>query len=141
MVSNGRRAAGSPFNSSVRAWTAKARDVVPGSAVLSMTRTVTPSFVSQSARTKPVGPAPTIKTSLRAISTPELVAQERSSRVWSAEDRAAALQTGGRPQYLRVVIAVEDGSGFRQRNPRQLRPDIDMHVWRQRRGIVEGADT
>ena len=46
----------------MRACTAKAREVVPGSAVLSMIRTATPSLVSQSASTSPVGPAPTIKT-------------------------------------------------------------------------------
>jgi hypothetical protein len=36
-----------------------AREVVPGSAVLSMISTLTPSRVSQSASTRPVGPAPT----------------------------------------------------------------------------------
>ena len=46
------------------AWDFVARDVVPGSEVLSMIRTRTPSRVSQSANTKPVGPAPTIRTSL-----------------------------------------------------------------------------
>src|ERR1700675_3366411 len=42
---------------------ATARDVVPGASVLSRIRTLEPSFVSQSASTSPVGPAPTIKTS------------------------------------------------------------------------------
>jgi hypothetical protein len=43
----------------------KAREVVPASAVLSIMRSLTPSLVSQSARTRPVGPAPMIRTSLR----------------------------------------------------------------------------
>ena len=38
------------------------REVVPDSAVLSMTLTVTPSLVSQRASTSPVGSAPMIKT-------------------------------------------------------------------------------
>src|ERR1700685_4087106 len=42
---------------------ASAREVVPGSAVLSMIRTLAPSLVSQRARTRPVGPAPTTRTS------------------------------------------------------------------------------
>jgi hypothetical protein len=45
----------------------KAREVAPGSAVLPAMRALTPNFVSHSARTKPVGPAPAIKTSQRAI--------------------------------------------------------------------------
>jgi len=40
---------------------------VPGPSVLSMIRTATPIRVSHSARTSPVGPAPTIRTSLRLI--------------------------------------------------------------------------
>src|SRR4051794_16043332 len=43
---------------------ASARDVVPDSEVLSMIRTRTPSLVSQMARTRPVGPAPMITTSV-----------------------------------------------------------------------------
>src|SRR6202167_4654852 len=42
---------------------ASARDVVPGPAVLSTIRTLAPSLVSQRARTRPVGPAPTTRTS------------------------------------------------------------------------------
>src|SRR5205814_988007 len=52
------------YSSSVRACTARARDVVPGSAVLSTIRTRTPSRVSQRASTRPVGPAPTTRTSV-----------------------------------------------------------------------------
>jgi hypothetical protein len=51
------------YSSSVRACTARAREVVPGSVVLSTIRTRTPIRVSQSARTNPVGPAPAIRTS------------------------------------------------------------------------------
>jgi hypothetical protein len=43
----------------------KGREVVLASAVLSIIRTLTPSLVSQSARARPVGPAPMIRTSLR----------------------------------------------------------------------------
>src|SRR4051794_38468165 len=46
----------------MRAWTTMARDVVPGSAALSMIRTPIPRRISQSAKTRPVGPAPTIRT-------------------------------------------------------------------------------
>src|SRR5215510_4809913 len=53
------------YNSSVRACTATAREVVPGSAVWSMIRTATPMRVSQSATVRPVGPAPTISTCAR----------------------------------------------------------------------------
>src|SRR5437762_1185646 len=45
----------------MRAWTTMARDVVPGSAALSMIRTGIPWRVSQRAKTRPVGPAPTIR--------------------------------------------------------------------------------
>src|SRR5215469_10563866 len=55
------------YSSSVRAWTARAREVVPGSDVLSMMRGLTPTLLSQSERTRPVGPAPTTRTSLYAI--------------------------------------------------------------------------
>src|ERR1700756_2846256 len=55
------------YNSSVRACTATARDVVPASAVLSMILTRTPNRVSHSANTKPVGPAPTIRTSVSRL--------------------------------------------------------------------------
>jgi hypothetical protein len=47
--------------------TASAREVVPGSSVLSMMRILAQSFVNHKARTKPVGPAPTIRTSLRVM--------------------------------------------------------------------------
>src|ERR1041384_6110041 len=53
------------YSSSVRACTASARDVVPGSAALSMMRTRTPRRARQSARTRPVGPAPTMRTGRR----------------------------------------------------------------------------
>jgi hypothetical protein len=56
-------------SSRVRAWTASARDVVPGAAALSIRRTVTPCIVSQSASTRPVGPAPAISTSVSAMAT------------------------------------------------------------------------
>src|SRR5947207_12090046 len=46
---------------------ATARDVVPGSGVLSRIRTLTPSRLSHRARTRPVGPAPTIRTRRSAI--------------------------------------------------------------------------
>ena len=49
-------------HSSVRAWTTSARDVVHGSAVWSTIRTRTPNRLSHKANTKPVGPAPTIRT-------------------------------------------------------------------------------
>jgi hypothetical protein len=49
----------------VRPCTAKARDVLPGSAVLSMIRSGMPNCVNQSASTRPVGPAPTINTGNR----------------------------------------------------------------------------
>ena len=52
------------------------REVVPGSAALSTMRTWTPSRVSQSASTKPVGPAPTMRTG----ST--LAGDIRSTSVW-----------------------------------------------------------
>ena len=55
------------YSSSVRACTAIARDVVPGSAVLSTILTRTPSRVSHRANTKPVGPAPTIRTSVLGV--------------------------------------------------------------------------
>ena len=55
------------YSSSVRACTASARDVVPGSAVLSTIRTRMPSRVSHSANTKPVGPAPTMRTSVFSV--------------------------------------------------------------------------
>ena len=48
----------------MRACTASAREVVPGSAALSTMRTFTPRWLSHSASTRPVGPAPTIKTSI-----------------------------------------------------------------------------
>src|SRR5438067_4081551 len=56
-----------PYSSSVRACTATARDVVPGSEVLSTIRTGTPSRASHSANTRPVGPAPTIRTSVLVV--------------------------------------------------------------------------
>src|ERR1700682_1824514 len=52
------------YNSRVRACTTSAREVVPGSAALSTMRTRTPRRWSQSARTRPVGPAPAIRTSV-----------------------------------------------------------------------------
>ena len=52
------------YSSSVRACTASARDVVPGSAVWSTILTLTPKCVSHKANTRPVGPAPTIRTSV-----------------------------------------------------------------------------
>ena len=48
------------YSSRVRACTASAREVVPGSAVWSIIRTRTPSRVIHSAKTRPVGPAPMI---------------------------------------------------------------------------------
>jgi hypothetical protein len=45
-------------------WDPSAREVVPGSAALSTMRTFTPKWLSHSASTKPVGPAPTINTSI-----------------------------------------------------------------------------
>src|SRR5262245_11758594 len=57
------------YSSRVRAWTATAREVVPGSAVLSMIRTRTPSRVSQRASTRPVGPAPMIRTGQSVIAS------------------------------------------------------------------------
>src|SRR5262245_60393682 len=56
----------------MRECTTSARDVVPGSATLSMMCTSTPRRASQSASTRPVGPAPTIKTSVCVF----IVAQE-----------------------------------------------------------------
>src|SRR6059058_5600034 len=70
VVARGRRATTSSarpicrYSSSVRAWTPMARDVVPGSGVLSMILTRTPHRVSQRASTRPVGPAPAIRTSV-----------------------------------------------------------------------------
>src|SRR5262245_55058284 len=58
----------------------------------------------------------------------------------SAEDRAATLQARGGPYPTRIVIGFERGNGIRQRHPRNLRADIDVHVRRQRRRIVERAD-
>ena len=49
-------------NSIVRACTASAREVVPGSAARSTMRTRIPSLVSHSASHRPVGPAPTMRT-------------------------------------------------------------------------------
>ena len=43
---------------------ASAREVVPGSEVLSIIRTRTPSRISHSPNTSPVGPAPTTRTSV-----------------------------------------------------------------------------
>src|SRR3984893_652512 len=64
------------YSSSVRACTASARDVVPGSAVLSMTLTRTPSRVSHRANTKPVGPAPTIRTSVLGVADEGIVSDQ-----------------------------------------------------------------
>src|ERR1700674_384613 len=55
------------YSSSVRACTATARDVVAGSAVLSTILTRTPSRVSHRASTRPVGPAPTMRTSVSLL--------------------------------------------------------------------------
>src|SRR4051794_37575254 len=61
------------YSSSVRACTARARDVVPGSEVLSTMRTRMPSRVSHRANTKPVGPAPTMRTSVSFSATTFLI--------------------------------------------------------------------
>src|ERR1700730_3199549 len=53
------------YSSRVRACTASAREVVPGSAALSTILNRTPRRASQFPRTRPVGPAPTMRTSLR----------------------------------------------------------------------------
>src|SRR5215831_10597228 len=58
----------------------------------------------------------------------------------SAEDRAATLQARGGPYPTRIIIGFERRNGMRQRHPRQLRADIDMHIGRQCRRIVERAD-
>jgi hypothetical protein len=55
------------YSSSVRACTATARDVVDAAAFLSTMRTRTPSRVSHSASTSPVGPAPTTRTSVSRL--------------------------------------------------------------------------
>src|SRR5262245_43400634 len=47
----------------MRAWTASARDVVPGPAVVSTIRAAIPCRARNSASARPVGPAPTISTS------------------------------------------------------------------------------
>src|SRR5439155_25988322 len=62
-----------PYSSSVRACTATARDVVPGSAVLSTIRTRTPSRVSHRANTRPVGPAPMMRTSVSRIDDASII--------------------------------------------------------------------
>jgi hypothetical protein len=56
------------YSSSVRACTKSAREVVPGSAVLSLMRILAPGFVDHSARTiSRSDPHPTIRTSLRGM--------------------------------------------------------------------------
>jgi hypothetical protein len=55
------------YSSSVRACTMSAREAVPGPVVLSIMRMLAPSFVSHRARARPVGPAPTIRTSWRMV--------------------------------------------------------------------------
>src|SRR6266851_7067253 len=58
----------------------------------------------------------------------------------SAEGCAAALETGGGPQTLRIVIGVEGRNRRRQRHPGQLRACVDVDVRLQPRRIVERAD-
>src|SRR6267142_21444 len=53
------------YSSRVRACTASARDVVPGSAAWSTILNRTPRRANQFPRTRPVGPAPTMRTSVR----------------------------------------------------------------------------
>jgi hypothetical protein len=60
----------------LRACTASAREVVPSSAVLSTILTGTLSCVNHSANTKPVGPAPTMRTSVSRI-IDALIAESR----------------------------------------------------------------
>ena len=55
---------------------------------------------------------------------------------------AEAVETGGRPELLRVVVGRERRNRVRQRDPAQLRPRVDVNVRRHARRVVEraGAD-
>ena len=56
------------------------------------------------------------------------------------ENRAAAFETGGGPKLFGVVIRFKRWHAFGQGDPRQLRANVNVHVRRQRRRIVERAD-
>jgi len=58
----------------------------------------------------------------------------------SSQDCAAALKAGGRPELARIIVGIEGRDAFGQRNPGQLGANIDVHIRRHRRGIVERAD-
>ncbi len=59
----------------------------------------------------------------------------------SAENSLTTAQAFRGPERRHVVEDLEGRSGFRQRKPGQLRAREDVHVGRQRRGIVERSDT
>src|SRR5262249_25623612 len=101
------------YSSRVRAWTATAREVVPGSAVLSMIRTRTPSLVSQRASTRPVGPAPMIRTSRSLIDPLQLSTSSHAPT-------PLRLRGGLRPQLQHVVRP--DRRSFHDEVPSDLLP-------------------
>ena len=81
--------------------TARAREVVPGSAVLSMIRTATPSLVSQRASTRPVGPAPTIKTGTSVLD----LSADPSRQSWRDVSAGACEDRAGASAVVRQIAA------------------------------------
>ena len=107
------------YSSSVRACTASAREVVPGSAVLSTILTRTPSRVSHRANTRPVGPAPTMRTSV--------------SRVERGVHRLESWRRGGSFCKMRALAARGASPGVAPRPVRRpvgkaRRPRISGHI-------------
>ena len=89
---------------------ASAREVVPGSAVLSTIRTLAPSLVSHRARTSPVGPAPTTRTSQAFISGSSTPAQRNQS---PAQQNQSEAQQNQRPHATKTKpIATKSKRGF-----------------------------
>jgi hypothetical protein len=46
----------------------------------------------------------------------------------SSEDRTATLEAGRGPKFAGVIVRVKERNTFRQRDPRKLRADINVHV-------------
>jgi hypothetical protein len=61
-------------------------------------------------------------------------------QIGSPQDRAAAVEAGGRPELAGVIVGIEGRDAFGQGDPGQLGANIDVHIGRHRRGIVERAD-
>src|SRR2546428_4320261 len=68
-----------------------------------------------------------------------VTSSSRRTMARPAERGLAPLEACGRPELLRVVVGVEGRDRFRQPDPGQLGPGVDMHVRRDGGGIIERA--